>query len=49
MVLRFMLEHEELHWKEIKRILRYLRGIVGYGLVYISTKYLRLIGYTDLD
>ena len=47
MVSRFMAEPKELHWKTTKRILRYLRGTIGYGLTYISTKYLRLIGYTD--
>jgi hypothetical protein len=29
--------------------LRYLRGTIGYGLIYISTKYFKLIGYTDSD
>jgi len=46
MVSIFMEEPKELHWKETKRILRYLHGTVGYGLLYRSTKYFRLIGYT---
>jgi hypothetical protein len=29
--------------------LRYLRGTIGYGLIYISTEDFRLIGYTDSD
>jgi hypothetical protein len=49
MVSLFMEEPKELHWKEAKRILRYLCGTIGYGLVYISTKYFRMNGYTDLD
>ena len=44
-----MAEPQELHWKAIKRILRYLRGTVGYGLAYRSTKDFRLIGYTYSD
>jgi hypothetical protein len=47
MVSRFMLDSQEIHWKVAKIILRYLRGIVGYGLVYRSTKDFRLIGYID--
>jgi len=47
MVSRFMTEPKELHWKTTKRILKYRHGIIGYGLVYISTKDLTLIGYTN--
>ena len=49
MVSRFMAKPKELHWKTTKRILRCLRGTVGYGLVYRSTKDFRLIGYIDSD
>jgi hypothetical protein len=47
MVSRFMVEPKELHWKATKKILRYLRGTIGYGLVYRSIEDFRLIGYTD--
>jgi hypothetical protein len=47
MISTFMAEPKELHWKEAKRILRSLRGTIGYGLVYRSTKDFRLIGYTN--
>jgi hypothetical protein len=40
---------KEIHWKEAKRILRYLRGTIGYGLIYRSTKDFRLIDYTHSD
>ena len=40
---------KEIHWKEDKSILRYLSGTIGYGLIYISTEDLRLIGYTNSD
>jgi hypothetical protein len=43
-----MLDSQEIHWKVAKIILRYLRGIVGYGLVYRSTNDFNLIGYRDL-
>eukprot|EP00253_Pinus_taeda_P002408 PITA_02408 len=49
MVSRFMAKPKELHWKVVKRILRYLRGTVGYGLVYRSIEDFRLIGYADSD
>jgi hypothetical protein len=49
MVSRFMSNPKEIHWKEAKRILRYLRGTIGYGLIYRSTEDFRLIGYTDSD
>lgn len=49
MVSRFMEEPKEFHWKATKRILIYLGGTIGYGLVYMSTEYFRLIIYEDLD
>jgi hypothetical protein len=49
MVSRFMSNPKEIHWKAAKRILRYMRGTIGYGLIYRSTKDFRLIGYTNSD
>jgi chaperone required for assembly of F1-ATPase len=49
MISRFITEPKELHWKLVKRILRYLRSTIGYGLVYRSIEDFRLIGYTDSD
>lgn len=40
-----MAKPKELHWQVAKRILRYLHGTIVYGLVYMYTKYFRLIGY----
>jgi hypothetical protein len=37
----------EIHWKEARTIFRFLHGIVGYGLIYRSTKDFRLIVYTN--
>jgi hypothetical protein len=35
------------HWKEGKRILRYVFGTTYYGVVYTSDLEFKLIGYTD--
>jgi hypothetical protein len=35
MVFRFMSNPKEIHWKAAKRILRYLRGTIGYGLIFM--------------
>jgi hypothetical protein len=49
MVSRFMSNPKEIHWKTTKRILRYIHGTIGYGLIYRSTDDFRLIGYTYSD
>ena len=49
MVSRFMSNPKEIHWKATKRILRYPLGTIGYGLIYRSIEYFRLIGYTYSD
>ena len=45
----FMSEPTQLHWVVAKHLLRYLHGIVGYGLRYFSTEEVMLHGYTDSD
>ena len=44
-----MVEPRQLHWVATKYVLRYLRGIVGYGLRYVSGGEVRLHGYTYFD
>ena len=39
----------EEHWKGIKRILRYLKGTIDYGLVFTSDGENILYGYSDAD
>jgi hypothetical protein len=39
----------EIHWKAAKRILRYVRGTVQFGIHYISGGTPLLVGFTDLD
>ena len=36
------------HWRDVKRILRYLKGTIDYSLCY-QGKELRLVGYLDTD
>jgi hypothetical protein len=49
MVSIFMLDPWDIHYKVAKRIMMYMHGIFGYGLVYISIVDFRLIDYIDLD
>ena len=38
------------HLTALKRVLRYLRGTIGYGLVYLKGQSkARLVGYSDID
>ena len=37
------------HMAATKRILRYVKGTSGYGLVYKSDKEYHLVGYCDID
>jgi hypothetical protein len=46
---RFMSNPLELHWRYLKRVLRYIKFTIDYGLIYKSTKEANLIGYTDSD
>jgi hypothetical protein len=39
----------DIHWKEAKRILRYLQGTLHYGVFYSSKDSISLLGYTDSD
>jgi hypothetical protein len=44
-----MQEPHELHWKETKRILRYVKGTTSFGIHYATRSSLDLVGYTDSD
>jgi hypothetical protein len=46
---QFMVEPRRAHWTAAKHILRYLRGIVEYGLRYAQGDGVKLVGYTDAD
>jgi hypothetical protein len=44
-----MQEPHDLHWKVSKRILKYVKGTMSYGIHYATSCPLDLIGFTDLD
>jgi hypothetical protein len=46
---RFQYAPRETHIKEIKRILRYLKGTLEFGLWYPKEKYFTLNVYIDVD
>ena len=48
MVSRYQANPGMIHWKIVKRILRYLKGTMDYSLCY-QGKELRLVGYSDVD
>eukprot|EP00253_Pinus_taeda_P023529 PITA_23529 len=45
----FMIEPRTVHWVAMKRVFRYLQGIVEYGLDYVRGDGIRLIGCTNSD
>lgn len=47
LISRFMERPKEAHWQATKRILRYLNGTKGFGILYSSSKSFMLRGYTD--
>eukprot|EP00253_Pinus_taeda_P020539 PITA_20539 len=49
LVARFMQNSRESHWKAAKRILRYVRGTVQFGIHYSAKAAPLLVGYTDSD
>jgi hypothetical protein len=44
-----MVEPRHVHWMATKHMLRYLDGMIGYGLRYVSGGDVKLQGYTDSD
>jgi hypothetical protein len=49
LVARYMQTPHESHWKAAKRILRYVRGTVQFGIHYNSGGTPLLVGFTDSD
>eukprot|EP00253_Pinus_taeda_P027589 PITA_27589 len=49
LVARFMQNPRESHWKAAKRILRYVRGTVQFGINYSAKEAPLLVGFTDSD
>ena len=47
---RYMVNPTSDHWIAAKRVLRYLKGTIDFGLVYVKgVKNLNVIGYSDSD
>ena len=46
---QFMTDLRHVHWIAAKHVLRYLCGMIGYGLRYTSTRGVTLSSYIDLD
>jgi hypothetical protein len=49
MLIQFQLEPRKEHWIDAKHILRYLRGMITYGLRYASNNGVQLHGFIDSD
>eukprot|EP00253_Pinus_taeda_P019616 PITA_19616 len=49
LIYRFMKNPHEIHWKEAKRILCYVQGIVQFGIHYSAKASPLLVGFTDSD
>lgn len=47
---QFLNDYSDEHWKAVKRIFRYLKGTIDYGIVYGCNEInCDLVGYTDAD
>ena len=48
-VARYMQTPHKIHWKAAKRIIRYIRGTIQFGIHYSTGGKPLLVGFTDLD
>ncbi|KAL3645031.1 hypothetical protein CASFOL_010211 [Castilleja foliolosa] len=49
LISRFMEKPYSNHWEAAKRILRYVKGTIDYGIFYEKNAYIKLSGFTDSD
>ena len=49
LISKFMETPRDSHWQAGKRILRYVKGTKGFGILYTTTNDFKLVGYTDSD
>ena len=49
LISRFMEIPRDSHWQVEKKILRYVNGTKGYGMLYTTSDEFELIGYIDSD
>ena len=46
---RYLENSSTMHWKAVKRIIKYLKGTIGYGLHFECGKKKKLLAYSDAD
>lgn len=44
---KYMVDLRHVHWIETKHVLMYLKGTIGYGIIYVSDQKMELHGYID--
>lgn len=49
LISRYMSAPLEIHLKETKIILRYVKGTLNFGINYLKNKDVKLVGYSDFD
>ncbi|KAL4105052.1 hypothetical protein QTP88_020327 [Uroleucon formosanum] len=49
LVSRYIEDPKEQHWTAVKRILKYLKGTINFGLIFSSRQKIMLKGYSDAD
>jgi hypothetical protein len=49
LISRYMTEPSEIHMKATKRILRYVKGTLNFGIHYYTSKRFNLVGFSDFD
>ena len=49
LISRFTETPKDSHWQAGKRILRYVNGTKGFGILYTTNNDSKLVGYTDSD
>ena len=49
LIFRFIETPKDSHWQVGKRILRYVKGTKGFGILYTANDEFKLVGYTDSD
>ena len=49
LVSRYIEDPKEQHWTAVKRIFKYLKGTINFGLIFSSRQKLMLKGYSDAD
>lgn len=40
---------DKIHWNAVKRILKYLKGTIDFGLIFKASINLNLVGFSDVD